>query len=163
MAAADSPGDLGIVYYKLKTPSNATYVDARGQIVAAEALTTSYTAMVGGGSPDALVTAVHKAGGTTEYCAFVQVRLNGATSIEVALEGQYGNDPTLDADWSPIQTTNQTTNPATTATTHSLSADGTYLLQTMSHAVCENLRWRAKYTGAGAMDSTYVRIAVRVQ
>lgn len=161
MAASDSPGDLGIVYYKLKTPGNATYVDARGLSVAAEALTTSYTAMVGGGNPDALVTAVHKAGGTTEYCAFVKIALNGATSIEIALEGQYGNDPTLDASWGSIQTTNQAS--GTTATTHSLSADGLYLVQTMSHAVCENLRWQCKYTGGGAGDGTSVRIAVRVQ
>lgn len=163
MAAADSPGDLGIVYYKLKTPGNATYVDAYGRIVAAQELTTSYSAMLGGGSPDALVTAVHKAGGTTEYCAFVLVTLAGAASIEIALEGQYGNDPTLDASWGSIQTTNQATNPATTATTHSITTSGLYLLQTMSHAVCENLRWQAKYTDPGSAAGTSVRIAVRVQ
>lgn len=161
MAAADSPGDLGIVYYKLKTPGNATYVDARGLTIAAEALTTSYTAMVGGGSPDALVTAVHKAGGTSEYCAFVLVALAGAASIEIALEGQYGNDPTLDGSWGSIQTTNQAS--GTTATTHSITTSGLYLLQTMSHAVCENLRWQAKYTDPGSAAGTSVRIAVRVQ
>lgn len=145
--SAPNRNNLGIVLY-LKGNPQTTYETRYGQTATTELISTSYASMAASYAAEAAVQSIGLAEGSSYQ---VTVALGGVTSIEVRMMGSMDG-----AAWSPIQTMNGTS--GTPVAVHSITADGTVMLQTASSYSLPFVRWEAKSTGGAISGSTAVSI-----